>query len=246
MISCSHSDDSPAGRTRWVGRLVMVVSAIGLGACRQQPFDETHVDFVRDGQTQCNAPGVTMDTYIVEMYEVKDEALRDQAITAPPNQKPTSLDCDHCIADPTRCSLEVRQCRCSAQTPATPEELQKGVAGARLSSLERNDFYCLRVLGVRRDTIGGSAPMPCGTSCDGIWSGLSLVDQAQICAISQPLDVGPVNFSMTVKCPGDGEFSGGFGGGGRNMPTFSFAQCILPNACDRTDGGVGGDACPGS
>jgi len=227
-----------------MGRLVTVVSVFVLGACRAQPFDETHVTWVRNAQTECNPPGVTMDTYIIEMYEVKDEALRNQAISA--SQKPTSLDCDQCIADPARCGLEVRLCRCSAEADATPENLQTAVAGARLSSLERNDFYCLRVLGVRRDTVGGGTPGECSGSCDGIWNSLSLGDQAQVCAVSQPLDVGPVNFQMTVKCPGDGEFGGGFGGGGRNMPMFSFAQCIFPNACDRTDGGVGGDACPGS
>jgi len=87
--------------------------------------------------------------------------------------------------------------------------------------------------------------MPCSNSCDGIWKSLSLADGAQICAISQPLDVGPVNFSMDVKCPGDGQPGGGFGGGGRNS-NFSFNECIYPNACDRPDGGGGGDACPGS
>jgi hypothetical protein len=245
MISCSHSDDSPAGRTRRVGRLVTVASALVLAGCRQQPFDETKVDFIRNAQTECNPQGVTMDTYIVEMYEVKDEALRNQAISSP--QKPTSLDCDQCIADPARCSLEVRLCRCSSEMPATPENLKSGVAGARLSSLERNDFYCLRVLGVRRDTVGGAAPTPCSENCDQIWKSLSLGDEAQVCAISQPLDVGGQNFEMNVKCPSDTEFTGGgFGGGGRNMPTFSFAQCILPNPCDRPDAGVGGDACPGN
>src|SRR5262249_40391471 len=135
---------------------------------------------------------------------------------------------------------------CSMETPATPVDLATDVTGARLSGLELNDFYCLRVLGVRRDTVGGGAPMECSDSCDSIWKSLVLGDTAQLCAISQPRDVGRENFKMDVKCPGDGMFGGGFGGGGRNNNTFTFEECIYPNACDRPDAGVGGDACPGS
>jgi hypothetical protein len=221
------------------------VATIVAGACRQQPFDETHVDFFRNADAGCNPPNSVMDTYIVEMYEVKDETLRLQAVTGVP-RRPMSIDCDQCIANPTLCGLEKRICICSGETPATPVDLQNSVTGAKFSSLERNDFYCLRVLGVQRNVVGGGAPMPCSDSCDAIWDNLTLSDQAQICAISQPNDVGPINFGMDVRCPSDGEF-GGFGGGGRNSQNyFSFTQCIYPNPCDRPDAGAEGDACPGS
>jgi len=170
-----------------------------------------------------------MDTYVVEVYDVRTGFLQPT--------EDTNADCQRClenpynpITNPNGCSSveHPRVCACGGATPATFEDLAPQMLDVRVPSLDLNDIYCMRVVAVNR----GAAPAPTtpappaqSCTCTPLWYDISfLKDNAKLCAVGTPRPVGPQLIDLTVMCPNDnGQFSGR---GGNNNLTFN--ACINP------------------
>jgi hypothetical protein len=230
-----------AARITWAAGLVAVAALGGL-ACRKQPIFETVAGFNRNNDAGCFDPNGqslgSMDTYVVEMYEVTDPALT----TPGAQQRPSA--CQECLAGAGNgpdagCHYEKRFCACSAETPATPENLHETIvkAGGRFTGLDNNDFYCIRIIAAFKGTVGDRQTSVC--TCEPEWTNPGwLEENGRMCAMSQQLPIGAQVYQLEIKCPSDRfNRNGGFGGGGTN---FTYLDCLIPNPADRPEGGIVG------
>jgi len=223
--------------TRLTSAGLVALATLGAGACRKQPIFVTEAEFTRNNDAGCfdpnGGPLGSMDTYIVEMYEVFDPNLTN------PNARQTQAACQSCIASidggMPGCRPEKKFCICSQAMPADPDSLHAAItsAGARFTGLDNNDFYCIRVMAGFSGAVGRSASNVC--TCDPEWTMSWWLEQnGRMCAVSQQLPIGAQFYQLEIKCPND-RFGGGRFGGNTN---FTYLDCLIPNPADRTDAGA--------
>jgi hypothetical protein len=173
------------------------------------------------GQQIIDSSTFTMDTYIIQTYDVAPTFAMARSTAA------TSADCETCIGN-NLCTIEhPRVCTCSGSVAATPDNLTAELSKTRIPGLDTNDVYCFRVLAVDNGTVGTGAPTSCQCNPsrweDPTFLGAPMM-RARLCAVSSPAAVSNLTIRLDLKCPGDRQ---GGGGGGQNI-TSPFNDCVFP------------------
>jgi hypothetical protein len=231
MTSClilllRDEDRARDARTcRVVLRLALALSIIaGIGCTPPPTEDHAILQRPMNAANECNGPdglqvpdSVTMDTYIVQTWDVAPSFAPARSTST------NSNDCETCIGTGA-CTIEhPRVCTCSGSVTAIPENLGEALATTRIPALDTNDVYCFRVIAVDNGTVGTFPPAPCACSLaweDPMFLG-NPMSRARLCAVSSPAAVGPLEIRMDLRCPGDGL---GGRGGNNNLP---FNNCLV-------------------
>jgi hypothetical protein len=159
----------------------------------------------------------TMDTYIVQTYDVPPTSSTAR------NTAATSADCETCIGS-GQCMIEhPRVCTCSGSVTATPDNLTAELSKTRIPNLDTNDVYCFRVLAVDNATVGTLPPTSC--QCNPAWELSTFLGapnmKARLCAVSSPAAVSNLTIRLDLKCPGDRQ-------GGQTNNSSPFNDCVFP------------------
>lgn len=203
--------------------VIVVASSLALAGCAPAPVvDQALFQRPMNLRGECDGPDgqpvpdtVTMDTYIVQTYDVAPTFARARSTDA------NSTDCQTCIGT-GQCVIEhPRVCTCSSSVTAIPDNLSTEMANTTIPSLDTNDVYCFRVLAVGNGTVGNPPAAPC--TCNLAWEDPTwLMAHARLCALSAPAAIGPLDIRMDLKCPGDRS------GSGQNSNSSPFMDCVFP------------------
>ena len=132
-------------------------------------------------QPRGNGGSETMDTYIVEIFELLSPttAIGD--------------DCKTCLATHQNCFPEKTSCVCGDQVPVSTAGLQEMLGGVQVGLPTKTpSLYCLRVMAVERTADSENC------ECDPAWE---KPERIRLCALSRPYAATPVPpIEMKLQC----------------------------------------------
>jgi hypothetical protein len=184
---------------------VLLLAAVGLGACTEVQVQETRVlldtsavcssnnngggGFNNGGNQPPQMSSAVMDTYIVQVFELYDPANAGASA------------CDDCLAarqnlaGPQVCFLERETCLCGDQTSVSPATLPGKLKDLRVSlPANYNSLYCMRIMAVQRTSQTEEQQCQCD---DAKWE---TVERTRLCAISKPYSASAAPVPMSVQC----------------------------------------------
>lgn len=174
--------------------LCLPVAIAGCGEAVETQI--TSVELVRTSGMACRGtamggPLQTMDTHMIEAYEVIDGSVASFLPSF----------CQDCFSDPKLCRAPSRVCHCGAPTLASPAAMAQAMSGASID-LAPGRVYCLRALSFESGRKPDGAVTSC--ACDPGWSTRAFLDKAvRLCALGPPASSAQFDQRLSVRCAND-------------------------------------------
>ena len=182
---------------------LLLLAAVAGGGCTQVQIEETKAAFNNLACQSDNGGGNntggggsqqppaatmgTMDTYVVQIFELYD------------GQSTAQSECETCLADRSNCFFEKAACVCGDPVATSPARLPEKLQDLRIPvPAKYGSLYCMQVLAVQRT----SESEQC--QCDSAWWA---PPQVRLCALSRPYAASSFPVALDVQCTSNRAFS---------------------------------------